>query len=95
VLKELQSSYGNGGKLVILGCNLDPDPDGAAQFAKAQGFNWTQMYLGSWNQTSIPGMFGLQGNTACVLIDAEGRLASNQLRGTAIRNAVSNALSNE
>jgi hypothetical protein len=37
-------------------------------------------------------MFGLQGNTACVLIDPEGKLASNQLRGTSIRNAVTSAL---
>jgi hypothetical protein len=95
VLKEIQSSYGASGRLVILGCNLDPDIQDAAQFAKSQNQTWTQVYLGSWNQSPIPGMFGLQGNTACVLIDPEGKLASNQLRGTAIRNLVTNAMANE
>ncbi len=95
VLKELQSTYGASGKLMVLGCNLDPDMNTAAQFAKTQGQTWTQVYLGNWNQNPIPGMFGLQGNTACVLIDPEGKLASNQLRGSSIRNAVNSALAGE
>jgi hypothetical protein len=88
VLKEFQSSYGSNGKLVIIGYNLDADADGAEQFAKRQGMTWTQTYLGQWDQTPIPGMFGINGNSACVLVDAEGKLASAQLRGTAIRNTV-------
>ena len=38
-------------------------------------------------------MFGFNGNTGCVLIDAEGKLASGPLRGTAIRNTVLSAMS--
>lgn len=95
VLKEFQASYGSAGRLAILGCNLDADTNNAVQFVKKQNMTWPQTYLGSWNQTPVPGMFGLQGNAACILIDAEGRLASNQLRGSSIRNAVMSMFANE
>ena len=95
VLKGFQTTYGGSGKLAILGCNLDANAQGAEQFAKTQGMTWTQTYLGDWSQTPIPGMFGINGNSACVLIDPEGKLLTGQLRGTAIRNAVENAMSTE
>jgi hypothetical protein len=93
VLRELQSSYGANGKLVILGCNLDPPQGyGTEQFIRSQNMTWKQTLLGNWNETPIPGMFGLQGNTAAILIDPQGRLVSGQLRGTSIRSFVQNAL---
>jgi thiol-disulfide isomerase/thioredoxin len=92
ILKELQSSYGASGKLVILGCNLDGPGNNPEQFAKSQGFTWKQIYLGQWNQTPVPGMFGINGNTGCVLIDAEGKLASGVMRNASIRNTVMSAM---
>jgi hypothetical protein len=93
MLKELQNTFGNSGQLVILGCNLDANKQNAVQFVTRQGMTWTQVYLGDWNQTTVPGMFGLRGSTGCILIDPEGRLASGQLRSSAIRTTVSNAMS--
>lgn len=92
-LKEVHSNYGNSGKVVILGCNLDSNATNAEQFAQRQGLTWTQIYLGQWNTTSIPGMFGINGSSACVIIDAEGKLASANFRGTAVRSMVANAIS--
>ena len=92
MLKELQNTFGGGGKLVILGCNLDANKQSATQFATRQGMTWTQVYLGDWNQTTVPGMFGLRGSTGCILIDPEGNLASGQLRSSTIRTTVSNAI---
>jgi thiol-disulfide isomerase/thioredoxin len=90
ILKELQASYAD--KLVILGCNLDGPGNNPEQFAQRQGFTWKQIYLGQWDQTPVPGMFGFNGNSGAVLIDAEGKLASGAMRGTLIRNTVVNAL---
>ncbi|MEY2407596.1 MAG: hypothetical protein QOF48_266, partial [Verrucomicrobiota bacterium] len=95
LLKEFQSTHGSAGRLAILGCNLDENRIEAQTFAKNQGMSWTQVYLGQWNQTPLAAMFGLNGNTACVLVDAEGKLASGQLRGSNIKNAVANLLSAE
>jgi hypothetical protein len=94
-LKEIHSTYANSGKVVVLGCNLDADAKSAEQFAQRQGLTWTQIYLGQWDQTPIPGMFGINGSSACVIVDAEGKLASAQFRGTAVRSMVSNALTGE
>ena len=95
VLKEFQSSYGTAGKLAILGCNLDMNPQNAEQFANNQGMTWPQTYLGDWSQSPIAAMFGVNGNSASVLIDAEGKLASGQLRNAPLRTALVNALSAE
>jgi protocatechuate 3,4-dioxygenase beta subunit len=92
-LKEIHASYGTSGKVVILGCNLDADAKNAEQFAQRQGLTWTQIYLGQWNTTPIPAMFGINGSSACVIVDAEGKLASGNFRGTAVRSMVANALS--
>ncbi len=94
-LKEIHSNYGTSGKVVILGCNLDAETNrkNSEQFAQRQGLTWTQIYLGQWNLTPIPGMFGINGSSACVIIDAEGKLASGTFRGTAVRSMVANALS--
>ena len=95
VLKEFQNSHGAAGKVAIISCNLDADTRNAEQFAKNQGLTWTQTYLGDWNQTPVAAMFGINGNSACVLIDANGNLASGQLRNTPLRTALVNALSAE
>ena len=95
VLRELQSTYGGpNGRLTIIGCNLDPQEmrKAADQFMRQYSMTWPQSFLGSWNQTPIPGMFGLQGSSAAILIDPQGRVASGQLRSTSIRSAVQNAL---
>ena len=92
MLKELQNNFGASGQLVILGCNLDGPGNNPQQFAQQQGFTWKQIYLGQWDQTPVPGMFGINGNTGCVLIDAEGKLASGVLRNAQIRAAVTGAL---
>ena len=93
VLKEFQDTYGRNGKLVIIGCNLDANQQSGEQFAENQGMTWTQVYLGNWNQNPVAGMFGFNGSTGAVLIDAEGKLASGPLRGSGIRNMVLSALS--
>jgi hypothetical protein len=79
--------------VVVLGCNLDANAKNAEQFARSQGLTWTQIYLGQWNTTPIPAMFGINGSSACVIVDAEGKLASGNFRGTAVRSMVANALS--
>ncbi len=93
VLKELQESYGKEEKLVILGLSMDANPQAAEQFAKANGMDWTQAYLGEWGQTQVPATFGVEGIPAAILIDGQGRLAARNLRGSSMRTAVRNALS--
>ena len=92
VLKELHESYGKEEKLIILGLSMDASPQTAAQFAKANGLEWTQAHLGEWGQTQVPATFGVEGIPAALLIDSEGRLAARNLRGSSMRTAVRNAI---
>jgi peroxiredoxin len=93
ILKELHDSYGKEEKLVILGLSLDPSPQAAGQFAKANGMDWMQAHLGEWGQTQVPATFGVEGIPTAILIDSQGRLAARNLRGSSMRTAVRNALS--
>jgi thiol-disulfide isomerase/thioredoxin len=95
VLKEFNDNYAAAGKLAIIGYNLDTDARRAEQFASNQGMNWTQTYLGNWSETPVSAMFGVNGNSVCVLVDAEGKVAAGNLRSSALRTALSNAMSGE
>jgi thiol-disulfide isomerase/thioredoxin len=91
-LRELQRSHGEPGQLVIVSCNLDPASYNPGDFAGREGFTWPQIFLGSWQNTPVPGWFGLNGSSGAVLIDAEGRLASSLLRGSNLRSSVLSAV---
>jgi thiol-disulfide isomerase/thioredoxin len=95
VLKELQQNFGASGQLVVLSCNLDPPGNNAEQFAQRQGFNWKQLYLGPWDQSPVPALFGFNNTSGGVLIDAGGKLASGPMRGSAMRNTVTGAVAEQ
>lgn len=90
VLRELHTTYGAQGKLVVLGVNVDPTLESGAQFARGQNITWPQVHLGA--QSTVPAGFGIQGYPSGLLIDAEGRLVARDLRGAGLRNAVRNLL---
>ncbi len=93
ILKELHTTYGKEGRLVVLGMNLDADAKVAAQFVKDNSITWPQAHLGDWGQTQVPALFGLDGYPVGVLIDGQGKLAARQLRGLSLRTTVRNTLS--
>jgi hypothetical protein len=92
ILKELQKTYAQETKLALLGMNLDSDATAAEKYAQDNGMTWTNAHLGQWGQTSVPGLFGVDGYPVGVLIDGEGKLAARQLRGSSMRTAVRNVL---
>lgn len=94
VLRELHTSYGAQGKLVVLGLNLDSSLEAAANFARTQNMSWPQLHLGEWGQSKVPPLFNVDGFPTGLLLDTEGKLVARQLRGTGLRNAVRNALDN-
>ena len=94
-LQQLQSSQSGRTNLVVIGCNLDSSAVQIDQFARNQRMTWPQLLLGDWNQSPVASLFGIQGNTACALIDPDGKLVRTSLRGSAIRTAVENLLETE
>ena len=92
VLKGLHDTYGKEGRLVVIGLNLDGEAKPAAEFAKSNEMPWTQWYLGSWGQTPVPALFGVDGVPHAILLDPAGKIVAKNLRGSTIRSAVRNAL---
>jgi peroxiredoxin len=94
-LQQLQSNHGARTNFIVIGCNLDPAAPQLDQFARNQRMTWPQLLLGEWGQSPVAGMFGVEGNTSCVLIDPAGKLVRSSLRGSAIRTVVENLLEAE
>lgn len=94
-LQQLQSSHSNRTNFVVIGCNIDPTAPQLEQFARNQRMTWPQLLLGSWNQSPVASMFGIQGDTSCALIDPEGKLVRSSLRNSTIRTVVENILEAE
>jgi hypothetical protein len=93
VLKDLQNGFGNEGKLVVLGMNLDSSLSTAEQFVQRNQIAWPQAFLGEWSKTQVPALFGVDGYPVGVLVDREGKLIARQLRSSRLRDAVRNAVS--
>lgn len=94
ILKALHEAYAKDDRLVMIGLNFDHELKPAETAIAQGGMKWTQCYVGSWNQSTLPASYGIQGLPETLLIDPEGKIAARNLRGTTIRNAVRNHLSN-
>ena len=94
MLNELYKSYATQDKLFVVGLNLDADPKPVKDLLESKKIQWPQVMLGEWSQTSVPAMYGVDGYPVGLLVDASGKLASKQLRGSMLRTAVRNLIAN-
>jgi len=92
VLKALNDTYGKDGRLVIIGLSVDYQEQTAKDMVKETGITWPECYLGQWSETSVPGMFGVEGIPHSVLIGPTGTVAAKNLQGTYMKTAVRNAI---
>ena len=92
MLKALHTAYGKDERLVMLGLNFDPQASSAEKAIEQSGVKWLQGYVGPWDQTGLPASYGVQGLPANILIDPEGKIVANNLRGSSIRTTVRNRL---
>ena len=89
---EVYEEFGDDPRLVVLGMNLDPNPDDGKAYAAERGLGWPQVFLGDWSRTEVPKRFGVEGIPCVILFDPEGRELARDLNGPDIRAAVERAL---
>ena len=93
-LKLLYDRFAKNSRLHMVGINLDPSRESAAAGLKNDPLPWPQAYGGNWNESPLQQIFGLRSLPEYLLIDAEGRVAAFNLRGTAITRAVERLMTN-
>lgn len=87
-LQTIHSRFALDKRLVMLGVNFDHSRDDAENQLKRDPLPWPQAYAGAWIQSPLRDTYGLRSVPDHILIDANGRIAGMNLRGTAITRAV-------
>lgn len=84
-LKELYREFGDDDRFVLIGLSLDSNPETALRYVEQEGIGWLQGFLGSWGDSEVPDLYGINGIPATILIDPEGKIVARDLRGRQIR----------
>lgn len=93
-LQSLYEQYGGNDKFAMISLSLDNQKEDLESFLKDNKMEWTQCFLGSFNETELPGKYGVKGIPSIFLIGPDGKLIKKGLRGAAIEPAAGAALAN-
>ncbi|MGH7989060.1 MAG: TlpA family protein disulfide reductase, partial [Limisphaerales bacterium] len=78
---------------VMISLSLDSNETAPRKFARNQGIQWTQGFLGDWSKDKVTQNYGVYGIPAIFLIGPGGKILATDLRGDRIKEAVAAALS--
>jgi peroxiredoxin/5-hydroxyisourate hydrolase-like protein (transthyretin family) len=93
-LKATYDAFGGGEHFVMIGLSLDNAVSAPANYARKNNIKWIQGFLGTWSDSPVTPLYGVDAIPSIFLIDPEGRIIERDLRGEAIRAAVERALGN-
>jgi thiol-disulfide isomerase/thioredoxin len=92
-LIDTYNAFGKDSRFVMLGMNLDADPAVAKKFAMRNGLAWTDATLGDWDRDKVTKTYEIDGIPSIWLIGPDGKIIASNLRGPAIKEVVTEALS--
>lgn len=89
LLKKLWKEYGEGGKLRMVGLNLDRDIKTAAKFAAAQEMAWPQCHIGGFSEDNpATTAYGVSYIPSCWLVDASGNVVEAKIAADALESVL-------
>jgi thiol-disulfide isomerase/thioredoxin len=91
-LKATYAAYGADPRFVMMSLSLDADAFAPQAFARKNGIQWIQGFLGNWSKSSVTKLYGVTGIPAIFLVGPDGKILANELRGDGIKAAVGKAL---
>ena len=95
-LKDIDQSYGQDGRLVIVGLDIEMSPDLVREIPKVAAKNnlpWPQGVLGEdWRDGASSITYGLESIPNVMLIGPDGKVVARDLHGDDIKTAVASAL---
>ena len=92
--KAVYDKFGGDVRFVMIGLSLDTMLSPVENYVSDNQLEWVQGHLGDWQKTDVPDQYGVRSIPGIFLIDPDGKVASNDLRGQRIANAVNQALNN-
>jgi thiol-disulfide isomerase/thioredoxin len=91
-LKAVYEKYGKREDFALIGLSLDKEVDKPLAYAKENGCEWVDGFLGDWGQDEVTKKYDLHGIPSIWLIGPDGKVVANGLRGDGIMQAVTAAL---
>ena len=91
-LKAVFEKYGKREDFAMIGLSLDKEVEKPMTYAKQNGCEWVDGFLGDWGKDEVTKKYGVTGIPSIWLIDPDGKVVASRLRGDGIMQAVSSAL---
>jgi|GEM_PF-1521247 peroxiredoxin/protocatechuate 3,4-dioxygenase beta subunit len=91
-LKAAYDKHSQDERFAMVSLSLDAQPAQPIDFARKNGIHWTQGFLGDWDKSPVPGLYGVEGIPAIFLVGPDGKIVARDLRGPAIEEAIVQAL---
>jgi thiol-disulfide isomerase/thioredoxin len=85
VVEALRNEFGESKALVVVGANLDSEPEAAREFLRKKPLPWHHALLGDWSSTDVPKRYGISSVPAYVLVDPDGRIAALEYSADDVR----------
>ena len=91
-LKAVFEKYGKREDFAMIGLSLDKEVEKPKAYAKQNGCEWVDGFLGDWGKDEVTKKYGVSGIPSIWLIGPDGKVVASRLRGNGIMDAVSSAL---
>ena len=91
-LKATHDALAKDDRLIMISLSLDNSSDDPKNYAQTNGMVWTQCFLGDWDKDTVTKDYGVRGIPSIWLIGPDGKVIAKDLRGDAIKSAVTTAL---
>ena len=91
-LKAVFEKYGKREDFAMIGLSLDKEAEKPMTYAKQNGCEWVDGFLGDWGKDEVTKKYGVSGIPSIWLIGPDGKVVASRLRGDGIMQAVSSAL---
>jgi len=92
-LKAVFDQHSKDPRFAMISLSVDAQAAQPLDFAKKNGLRWVQGFLGESEKSPVPDLYGVDGIPAVFLIGPDGKIVARDLRGPAIGQAVTDALS--
>jgi thiol-disulfide isomerase/thioredoxin len=92
VIKAYNKHHADG--FEIIGISLDMDEQKLKSFLKTKEIPWAQYFDGKGWQNKLAAKYGIQSVPATFLLDRQGKIIGQDLRGEALEEALTKALTN-
>ena len=91
-LKAVFEKYGKREDFAMIGLSLDKEIEKPKAYAKQNGCEWVDGFLGDWGKDEVTKKYGVSGIPSIWLIGPDGKVVASGLRGGGIMQAVTSAL---